>query len=287
MPKDDDKKMTGSFNKAAQKTPQEALLEAVRKTRSSLGLAEAVKTQDWQEAHKMLGEGADPMLRSAAALTALFSADAPEAVELCEKLDLKPKLGLDGIPYILAAQQGLLQKVEEGLQKGIDAPTRSSMLFAALDKGHAAVADKVLEFLPVDDMHENALFSILRHRPDTYDDTIKQRKFPPDYLAHFYNASLVKDAGAMDIALQKMIDNKKTLPLYAFYGDDFDGGGYSRMLDYTETVMKSNHLPAVEKFLDNFTREITPGRQTVISLACSLEASQQARLMTEIGRAHV
>lgn len=274
MPKDPkDDSLTSGFNKAAQKTPQEALLEAVRKTRNSLALTEAVKAQDWQEAARLADAGADPLLRSAQALNALFVSDAPEAVDLADKLDLAPALGLEGIPYIMAAQQGDLARVEEGLQKGLNKTTKSNMVFAALRKGRDAAADRVLQDLPVAEMEENALFALLLHRPALYE-TAAQNKPPPDYIAHFYNACLLKDAAAMDLALQKMIDNKKSLPLFMFLGDDFDGGGFNRMLDYTDTVLKSNHLPAIGKYLDNFLDDMTPGRQTVISLACSLEEDQ-------------
>lgn len=273
MPKDSDQNLTGSFNAAARKTPAEAVLETVRATRRSLGFAKAIKEKDWTEATKLAAEGADPLQRSADALNALFSSDAPEAVVLAEKLDLAPLLGVEGIPYILAAQQGDLAKVEEGLQKGLNASVRSSMVYAALVKGHAAVADKVLEKLPAQEMEDNALFALLRHRPALYEAAGKSLKSPPDYIAHFYHASLAKDTDAMDLVLEKMIENRNKLPFFAHFMDDFDGSS-GRAIHYADAVMKSGHLPAVLKFLDNFMNELALPRQTFISLACTLEHEQ-------------
>ena len=270
----DDKALTGDFNKATDKPPEKAVLEAVTQARRSLALTQALKDKDWQEAAKLLDAGADPLKRGAAALKEVFEAKTPEAIALAEKMDIAPRTGLTGLPYLLAAQLGDLAKLEEGLQKDLDRETKSSMLFMALRNGQETAADRVLQDLAVEDMRENALFALLVHRPEIYETATAAQKHAPDYLGHFYNACMVDEEAAMEKALQKMVDNKKRLPLYIFFDDDFDGMAYNRMLEYTEAVMKTGNLPVIKKFLENFLDEMTPGKQPVISAACGLEKDQ-------------
>lgn len=274
------------FNKAAASpaAPDPAqettakILAAVAKSRLNLSLTEAAERKDWTAALELVEQGADPTHRFNAALNIIVKSSDIGAQRVLQKIKLPGYYAphIAEFPLLNAAYEGNRATVDDALARGVSADILSRALGGSLFGKQDDIADLLLEALPKKNMTDNALFGLLVHRPALYDEAVKARTETdptdsPNYIGFFYNAAILKDAAAMDKALDAMIAHKEKLPLYLMIMDFDDMSGPSAYGDVAFKVMRSGHMAVLDRFIENFSH-VLPGRTTMLHIAANLEA---------------
>ena len=249
-----------AFNTPAKPpSAKELLLQVIAGTRASLAMADAALRHDWPEVARLKDAGADPLHRDKAALKELTASDAIPVADILEKTDPFPYPPLMVYTLARAAERGNLATVAHIIAKNPAPEMLNHGLCAALLAKQPAAADLLLAAIPEDQLRDNALFGLLVARPADYGRITQARTAPPDYLMHFLNACNVKDAAAIDLALDRMLSNREDTRRRIQWADmDFMDMGGSAVHEMTAHVFESGHLPAIGKFIDNFRDDLMP-----------------------------